>query len=147
MSDTSYLSVRMADGKKRLVKEIAARQKTSIQDLVGGLIDEFLARENRAAPSLAEIITILRANKDRLRGFGVFHMDLFGSIARGEAAPGSDIDIAVEFKKRPAMSLSKFAALKAQIAEILNRDVDLTERQKLLPDIRQGFERDAVRVF
>jgi hypothetical protein len=74
-------------------------------------------------------------------------MDLFGSIARGEAAPGSDIDIAVEFKKRPAMSLSKFAALKAQIAEILNRDVDLTERQKLLPDIRQGFERDAVRVF
>ena len=119
----------------------------SIQDLVGGLIDEFLERETRAVPSLANIINVLRENKDHLNSLGISHLDLFGSITRGDAGRGSDIDIAVEFKDKREMSLSKFAALKINISEILNWDIDPAERQKLLPEIRRAFDRDAIKVF
>ncbi|MFP6735128.1 MAG: nucleotidyltransferase domain-containing protein [Rhodospirillales bacterium] len=119
----------------------------SIQDLVGGLIDEFLERETRAVPYLANIINDLRENKDHLNGLGISHLDLFGSITRGDAGRGSDIDIAVEFKDKREMSLSKFAALKINISEILNWDIDPAERQKLLPEIRRAFDRDAIKVF
>ena len=45
------------------------------------------------------------------------------------------------------MSLSKFAALKINISKILNWDIDPAERQKLLPEIRRAFDRDAIKVF
>ena len=147
MDDFSFLSVRIPDRKKRLVKEIAARRKLSIQDLVGDLIDGFLEQEIGAVPSLAETIKSLRDHKERLRGLGVAHMDLFGSITRNEAGKDSDIDVAVEFRKKSEMTLSKFASLRTEISEILNRDIDLSERQNLMPEVRRGFEAEAIRVF
>tara|TARA_B100000315_G_scaffold71934_1_gene65537 strand:- start:2082 stop:2525 length:444 start_codon:yes stop_codon:yes gene_type:complete len=147
MDDYSFLSVRIPDGKKRLVKEIAARKKKSIQELVGDLIDDFLERENTAVPSLAATINDLRGQKERFEDLGVIHMDLFGSIARNEAQSDSDIDIAVEFEQKSEMTLSKFASLQAEICEILNREIDLSERKKLMPEIKRGFDMDAIRVF
>ena len=147
MEDYSFLSVRISDRKKRLVKEVAARQKVSIQNLVGDLIDDFLEQENLAVPSLSETIKNLREQKERFKDLGVIHMDLFGSLTRNEAVRDSDIDVAVEFKKKSEMTLSKFASLKAVISEILNRDIDLSEKRKLLPEIRRGFDADAIRVF
>ena len=147
MDEYSFLSVRMPDQKKRLVKEIAARQKVSIQDLMGGLVDDFLAREEKSVPSLAETVSTLRQNRELWKKRDIIHMDLFGSITRNEAVRDSDIDIAVEFDESSEMTLSKFASLQAEIGHILKREIDLSERQKLLPEIRRRFEADAIRVF
>ncbi len=147
MDDVAFLSVRLPGETKRLVKEIAARKGASVQDVIGGLVDDFIARESRARPSLAEAVNRLRGAKARLRAHGVAHVDLFGSIVRGEADSGSDIDLVVEFKQRRGMSLSKFASLRAKLEDILGYQVDLAESRSLRAEIKREFERDALRVF
>lgn len=147
MDDVAYLSVRVPRETKRSIKQIAAQKGASVQSLIGGLVDEFIERESNTGPSLAEAIGRLRGVKAQLLGLGVAHIDLFGSIVRDEAHGGSDIDIAVEFKQRRGMSLSKFASLGKMLEEVLGRKVDLAEIAMLLPKVKRDFQRDALRVF
>ena len=147
MDDAAFLSVRVPRETKRFIKQIAARKGASVQDLVGGLVDDFIERESRARPSLAEAVNRLRGAKATLREHGVAHIDLFGSIVRNEADPESDIDIVVEFKQRRRMSLSKFASLRAKLEDILGFQIDLAESKSLRPEVKRAFQRDALRVF
>ena len=147
MDDVAFLSVRVPRAAKRHVKQIAARRGVSIQNLIGGLVDDFVDRETRAQPSLADTISRLRRHKPVLRKLGVAHVDLFGSIVRDEAHGDSDIDVVVEFEKPRGMSLSRFAALRGRLESILGHDVDLAEGRSLRPDIKREFRRDALRVF
>ncbi len=59
---------------------------------------------------------------------------MFGSVARDEANPDSDVDILVEFDVLP--DLYEFAALRDRLAEILGCAVDLTTPQALKPRMR-----------
>ena len=43
-----------------------------------------------------DILMILRAHRDELRAAGLRHLSLFGSVARGEATSGSDLDLLVD---------------------------------------------------
>lgn len=147
MVDVAFLSVRVPSETKRLVKEIAARRGESVQDIVGGLVDDFIERESRARPSLAEAVNRLRGAKSGLRGLGVAHIDLFGSIVRDQAHGASDIDLVVEFTERRGMSLSKFASLRNRLEDILGYEIDLAESKALRPEVRREFKRDALRVF
>ena len=147
IDDIAFLSLRVPAETKRFIKQIAARKGTSVQDLIGGLVDDFIERENRAKPSLAHAVNHLRAAKAGLRELGVAHIDLFGSIVRDEAHGGSDIDLVVEFKQRRGMSLSKFASLRSKLEDILGPEIDLVENQSLRPEVRREFKRDALRVF
>ena len=147
MDDSAFLSVRVPHVSRRLIKQIAAQKGTSVQELVGGLVNDFIVRELLAKPSLAEAVKRLRGAKAGLREYGVAHIDLFGSIVRDEAHKGSDIDIVVEFKQRQGLSLSKFASLQKKIENILGFEVDLAEREALKPEVKQAYSRDALRVF
>ena len=147
MDDVAFLSLRVPRETKRLIKQIAARKGASVQDLIGGLVDDFIERETRARPSLAEAVNRLRGAKAGLRDLGVAHIDLFGSIVRDEAHRGSDIDLVVEFKQRRGMSLSKFASLGKKLEDILGYEIDLAENRMLRPEVKREFQRDALRVF
>jgi predicted nucleotidyltransferase len=46
--------------------------------------------------TLEKAIAILRANQEMLRERGVVHAAIFGSVARGDARPDSDVDIMVD---------------------------------------------------
>ncbi|CAN5921605.1 hypothetical protein BH11PSE3_BH11PSE3_03120 [soil metagenome] len=61
-------------------------------------------------------------------------LGVYGSVARGEASSGSDVDILVEFDHTP--DLFEFAALRDRLAEILGRPVDLATPQALKPRLR-----------
>ena len=61
-------------------------------------------------------------------------LGVYGSVARGEAGPDSDIDVLVEFDQIP--DLYEFAALRDRLVEILGRPVDLTTPQALKPRLR-----------
>ncbi len=147
MNELTFLSVRIPEETKRLVKGIAASRGVTVQSLIRQLVDDLIDQEARAHPSLTEIINKLRDNREMLEKLGVAHVDLFGSVVRNEADKDSDIDVAVEFRQRKGMSLSRFASLQNEFKNILKAKVDLSERRELKQDVKHELKRDAIRVF
>jgi predicted nucleotidyltransferase len=58
----------------------------------------------------------------------VARMDVFGSVARGEAKPDSDVDLLVEFIPEAQVGLFEMGALREDLADALGRPVDLLSR-------------------
>jgi uncharacterized protein len=46
-----------------------------------------------------EVLAIVQAHQEQLKEMGVRSLDLFGSVARDEARPDSDVDFLVEFSR------------------------------------------------
>ncbi|MBS3809715.1 MAG: nucleotidyltransferase family protein [Desulfobacterales bacterium] len=83
---------------------------------------------------LTEIETILQAHRKEFeQQYGVSAMGVFGSHARGEAGPDSDIDILVEFHS--PVGFFKFLELEEQLGKYLGKKVDLVTRGALKPHI------------
>jgi hypothetical protein len=76
--------------------------------------------------------------------FGVYRISLFGSTARDEASPDSDLDILVDFKFGP--TFDSFMGLKFFLEDHLGKRVDLVTRDALKPRMRPVVEREAVDV-
>ena len=75
---------------------------------------------------LAErVIAALRTHEVELRDAGVRRLSLFGSVARGDGAADSDVDLAAEFDPDARMDLFRLIALERRIAEIVGCRVDL----------------------
>jgi uncharacterized protein len=90
-------------------------------------------------------VDILSRHRHEMRQrFGVKSLALFGSVARDEAGPASDIDLLVEFRETPG--LSEYMALKFWLEELLGRRVDLVMKGALKPWARPVVEAEAVRV-
>jgi uncharacterized protein len=73
---------------------------------------------------------------------GVSNLRLFGSTARGEDRPDSDIDLLVHLDRR--LGLIGLARLQHELEDILGVPVDLIPDDGLKPDVRAAVERDAV---
>jgi len=89
-----------------------------------------------------EILQILAEHREELKGFGVKSLALFGSAARGETRPGSDIDLLVDFE-RP-VGLFEFVRLKLYLEKLLGRRVDLVTLDAIRPAMRERILREAV---
>lgn len=95
--------------------------------------------------SVEEIIAILRDHKEELaRKFGVKELAIFGSYARGEPTPESDLDLLVEFTEPPG--LFRFLELERYLSELLEERVELVSRQALKPHIGQRILRETIAV-
>ena len=94
-------------------------------------------------PNPADLVTILAGHLAELQEHAVTGLWLFGSAARGELCPESDIDLLVAFD-RP-VSLFEFARLRRRLQELLGRPVDLVTRDALKPQLRERILREAVR--
>jgi predicted nucleotidyltransferase len=73
---------------------------------------------------------------------GVTGLRVFGSVARGEDRPDSDVDLLAELP--PGMSLFGLARLQAELEAILGTRVDLVPSTDLKPDVRSRADRDLV---
>lgn len=67
---------------------------------------------------------------------------LFGSFARGEETPDSDVDILVEFDHRRPIGLLRYAGMWREIEERVGRKVDLVEEGTLMPFAVESANRD-----
>ncbi|HWB49630.1 MAG TPA: nucleotidyltransferase family protein [Stellaceae bacterium] len=94
-----------------------------------------------------DALATLRRNQDTLRARGVAHAALFGSTARGENRPDSDVDILVEFDPDARVTVYDYVGLKAYIAELFTVPVDVIDRDALKPDLRQPAARDVLYAF
>ena len=92
------------------------------------------------------ILEILRCSREELRrDFGVESMALFGSVARDDAGPSSDIDILVDVPH--PISLFGLVALQLRLQELLNASkVDVVLRDSILPPLRESILAEALRV-
>src|SRR5579859_2095622 len=94
----------------------------------------------------ADVLRKLRAERDNLRErYGVESLALFGSVARDEAGPGSDVDVLVEFG-RP-ITLFDLVAVQQYLERCLGvRRVDLVPRDSVYPAFRDEILREALHV-
>jgi len=81
------------------------------------------------------------------RRYRVRELSLFGSAARGEMRPDSDIDLLVEFLPNADVGLVEHAGLMLDLARLLGRKVDLVSKNGLKPRIRSSVLRDAQLVY
>jgi hypothetical protein len=94
-----------------------------------------------------DAIVVLRQHADALRSKGVRHAALFGSVARGDSRPNSDIDILVEFDPSARVTIFDYVGVKDYIAALFEGPVDVIDREALKPHLRRSSVRDAVYAF
>jgi predicted nucleotidyltransferase len=97
--------------------------------------------------SLTDVLRTLREHEGDLRRLGVEHAAVFGSVARGEARAGSDIDVLVELDRERPMGIFEYARLRLYIGELLDGASDVVNRKTLKPLLRENILRDAVNAF
>ncbi|MGH9657563.1 MAG: nucleotidyltransferase family protein [Bryobacteraceae bacterium] len=73
---------------------------------------------------------------DLCRRYRVRELSFFGSAARGEMRPDSDIDLLVEFLPNAEIDLVDYAGLMLELSHFLGRRVDLVSKNGLKPLIR-----------
>lgn len=75
--------------------------------------------------------------------YRVRQLSVFGSVARGQARPDSDVDILVEFLPNAGIGLIEYAGLMLALSEMLGRRVDLVSRPALRPALRDAILEEA----
>ena len=90
------------------------------------------------------VLKILESHTAELQRFGVKTLRLFGSVARDEAADGSDVDLLVGFEKPPGFS--SFMKLRIFLEDLLGAKVDLVTENRLRDRVRPYVEEEAIRV-
>ncbi len=94
-----------------------------------------------------DAIRLLREHADALRALGATGLYLFGSTARDDARPGSDVDLFVDYDESSAFSLIELITIKDYLEGILHRPADVTTRDSLHPMLRDRILAEAERIF
>ena len=90
-----------------------------------------------------ETLDVDRVRLDALcRRFGIARLDVFGSVARGEDGPGSDVDLLYELAQGRSLGW-EIEDLSQDLADLFGRPVDLVSRKALHPLIRDQVLADA----
>jgi len=149
-----YLDARRGEDVARLRRVLALRamiaagmsQRQVAQAL--GISQPAVSQQLRSAPDLDHVdpMTLLQAGAPVVKAVaadrGFTRLAVFGSVARGEAGPDSDIDLLV----RAPRGTSSFGLVKFQqlLQEILGRKVDLVEYGGLKTGLDDDIRREAV---
>jgi predicted nucleotidyltransferase len=93
-----------------------------------------------------EAISRLHAHREALFAMGIEHVAVFGSTARGEARPGSDLDLAIRL--RPDVRLGwDYFTLDERVAALLGVAVDLVSEPASRTRMQAEIDRDRVDAF
>jgi predicted nucleotidyltransferase len=94
-----------------------------------------------------EVLTKLRHHAPELQAEGILHLTLFGSTARNQTTPSSDIDLMADFDPGKKISLLSVVRLERELSEMLGEKVDLCTRRSMREIIRKNAEKEAVLAF
>ena len=93
----------------------------------------------------ADVIALVTASRQEIiERFGVRSLSLFGSVARDEARPDSDVDVLVEFNG--PTTFDSHMGLLLFLEDLLGRHVDVVTAKGIKPRLRPLIEQDLVRV-
>lgn len=94
-----------------------------------------------------QVIATLKEREADLRALGVVHAALFGSVARSEQRPDSDIDILVDLDPKTAHTIVEYVGTEEFIADLFDEAVDVVSREGLKPVLRPRADADAIHAF
>jgi len=93
---------------------------------------------------LQDVIGRLKLHRDEVHKLGVSALSLFGSVARDEARPDSDVDLLATFES-PVTSDAFFGA-KFFLEDLLGKRIDLVTESALRDPIREAIGSELIRV-
>ena len=98
--------------------------------------------------SLKPTIDLLRSKREEIMAIAAKHgasnIRIFGSVARGEAINTSDLDLLIDLE--PERSLFSLIALKQELEEVLDLQIDLAEPHSLHQLVRDRVLQEAVKL-
>lgn len=98
--------------------------------------------------TLDEVIACLRDREDELRALGIERLSVFGSFARGEAGPGSDVDLAAEVDPDAGWGFATRFRTADRLAGLLGRPVDLIQEPVTRkPRLQAEIDKDRIVAF
>ena len=101
-------------------------------------------------PALAErerVVRLLHAQAPHLRARGLSSLGLFGSMARGEAGPNSDVDLLIETDPAARLGFFELFELREELETLLGRPVQFAFASGMRPWLREWIEDDRIRIF
>jgi len=101
----------------------------------------------KSRPTLVEVIRLLRANRGELEKIGIRHAEIFGSVARGEDLPDSDVDILVDLDPAVVRDLFAYSRVQRTLQDVVGRRVDIARRGRTRPELDVELIRDAVHAY
>jgi len=114
-----------------------------LEDLVVG----DLTAGPKSRPTLVEVIRLLRANRGELEKIGIRHAEIFGSVARGEDLPDSDVDILVDLDPAVVRDLFAYSRVQRTLQDLVGRRVDIARRDRTRPELDVELIMDAVHAY
>lgn len=94
-----------------------------------------------------EVINKLRAHESELKAAGIVRLAVFGSVARGDNSPESDVDLLADFDATRRYTLLTMGRLENRLADLLGTRVDLSSPEWLKEPVRNRVLREAVLAF
>ena len=94
-----------------------------------------------------EVISKLRAHEPELKAAGIVRLAVFGSVARGDNSPGSDVDLLADFDKTKHDTLPTMGRLENRLADLLGTRVDLSSPEWLKGSVKNQALQEAVVAF
>jgi len=101
----------------------------------------------KSRPTLVEVIRLLRSNRAELEKIGIRHAEIFGSVARGEDLPDSDVDILVDLDPAVVRDLFAYSRVQRTLQDLIGRRVDIARRGRTRPELDADLIRDAVHAY
>ena len=94
-----------------------------------------------------DAIARLKAHEAELRELGVIGLSLFGSVARGDAGPESDVDLAARFDPAAEVGMVKYGTILERLRMLLRAPVDLVGEPARTARMQAEIDRDRALVF
>ena len=95
----------------------------------------------------AEVVNMIPSMQRFFASQPVNRAYLFGSCSRGEQTKDSDVDIMVDLDKSKPIGLFQYITMKLELEDLLHREVDLVERDELLPFAQESANRDKLLIY
>jgi uncharacterized protein len=141
------LSFRLDAEAAEAARAKAASKGKKLTAYLEDLVVSDLTAGPKSRQTLVEVIRLLRANRGELEKIGIRHAEIFGSVARGEDLPDSDVDILVDLDPAIVRDLFAYSRVQRTLQDLVGRRVDLARRGRTRPELDVELIRDAVHAY